>query len=85
MIPQKGWMIVERELQPKNIIIPENAEPASDEIYRVVKLNDFVVDHIKLKEGDLVALVGYIHKVSYKGKMYILAHQKDVILKIKEE
>lgn len=81
MIPQRGWMIIERDVSPKSqIVLPGNTETTSDEIFRVLQVNDFEVDHLKIKKGDVVALAGYIHQISYKGEKVILARQKDVVL-----
>ena len=85
--PQKGWMIVEREMAPKKssgLVLPEISDPTSDEVFRVIKVNDFEIGHLKLKKGDLVALMGYIQSISYKGEKIILARQKDVIVKLGE-
>ena len=77
-------MIVEREMKPIGVLLPDSVTPSSDEIFRVVKVNDFAIDHIKIKKGDLVAVVGYIHNISYKGEKIILARQQDVIVVLKE-
>jgi co-chaperonin GroES (HSP10) len=82
--PQKDYMIVERVEVPKGIILPEGNEPTSDEIFRVLKVGPGDGDYKpSIKKGDLVAIVGYINTVTYKGEKLILARAKDVILKIK--
>ena len=87
--PQKDYMIVERYIQTKsNLVLPDDQQPSSDEIFKVVTLGpgidkkiateegEYVMD---IKEGDLIFIVGYITKLNYNGKTYLLARAKDVV------
>ena len=91
VIPQKDYMVVERIIAPKSgsLVLPETSEPTSDELFKVLDVGPGDYDYeLKsyltplVQKGDIVALVGYITVVSYKGEKVTLAKARDVIAKV---
>jgi co-chaperonin GroES (HSP10) len=84
--PTRDYIVIERAVQAKGIVIPDKAEPVSDDVFYVVKVGPGTKDEPQLcKKGDLICLVGYINTFSYKGEKVILARSRDVICKINED
>jgi co-chaperonin GroES (HSP10) len=81
--PQGDWIIIERASQSKALVIPDKAEPVSDDVFQVVGVGYEAVNK-SVKCGDLVCIVGYINTFSYKGEKVILAKASDIVCKIKE-
>jgi co-chaperonin GroES (HSP10) len=84
--PQKDYIIIERAVQAKGIVLPDKAEPVSDDVFYVVKVGPGTKeDPQTVKAGDLVCIVGYINTFSYKGEKVILARARDIVCTIKED
>jgi len=79
--PTRDYMLVERAITTKNIIMPEKQEPNETEIFRVL---DVGPGEKSVKVGDLVCILGYITTYTYKGTKGIIARVKDVTAKIEE-
>ena len=85
--PVKDFIVIER-VSSKNsrVLLPENSEPASDDIFEVILAGPGDQDHEQfLKVGDIVCLTGYITSFSYKNKKVVLARARDVMAIVKED
>jgi co-chaperonin GroES (HSP10) len=84
--PCSDYIIIERAVQAKGIVLPDKAEPVSDDVFYVVSVGPGTKDDPqRCKPKDLICLVGYINTFSYKGEKVILARSRDVVCKIEEE
>ena len=83
--PLKDFVVVERAITSKALVMPDSSEPTCDEIFRVISVGPGDEEHPQfLKVGDLICLVGYINTLTYKGTKVILARARDVMSIVKE-
>ena len=85
--PLKDFIVIERAVaKGSKVVIPGSSEPASDDIFEVIKVGPGDDEHPQfLKPGELICLIGYINTFSFKGEKVILGRARDVMCIIKEE
>lgn len=86
--PLKDFLLVERALikDYKNLVLPEEQTVSDTEVFVVIKKGpgdpDYPTGFINV--GDMIAVVGYLNAVSYKGEKVLFVRARDVMTKIKE-